>query len=114
MGFLDDLFSRPNLRVEPTPQGPRITDVRTKLSWIAPGPGELIPPFPESPVSPAFDGGFRLSSHPVEVRLRHEVVTKNPRVAPPAAPSSTEAAPPPAPLVANGELANDLCIHYAD
>ncbi len=109
MGFLDGLFSRSNLSIEPTPQGPRIVDVRTKLSWIAPGDGELIPPFPESPVSPAFDGGFRLSAHPVEVRLRHEIVSKNPRLAPPA-----PDAPPPPPPVANGELANDLCVHYAD
>lgn len=109
MGFLDGLFSRSNLKLEPTPQGPRIVDVRTKLSWIAAGEGELIPPFPESPVSPAFDGGFRLSAHPVEVRLRHEMVTKNPRIAPPA----PDAPPLPTP-VANGELAHDLCVHYAD
>src|SRR5581483_5867202 len=101
MGFLDGLFSRTNLKLEPTPQGPRIVDMRTKLSWIAPGPGELIPPFPESPVSPAFDGGFRLSAYPVEVRLRHEIVAKNPRLAPPA----PDAPPSPGP-VANGELAN--------
>src|SRR3954469_23776880 len=103
MGFLDDLFSRPNLKLEPTPQGPRVIDVRTKLSWIAPGEGELIPPFPESPVSPAFDGGFRLSGYPVEVRLRHELAGKNPRLVPPA----PDAPPLPVP-VADGELAHDL------
>src|SRR5256885_422408 len=107
MGFLNGLFSRSNLRLNPTPQNPRITDVRTKLSWIAPGEGELIPPFPESPVSPAFDGGFRLSAHPVEVRLRHEIVNKNPHLAPP--PENAPHAPPPTP---NGELTHNLCVHY--
>jgi hypothetical protein len=109
MGFLDGLFQRSPLKVEPTPQGPRVLDTRTGLSWVAPGEGELIPPFPESPVSPAFDGGFRLRSHPVEVRLRVEAVRANPRLPAPA----PDAPPLPVPE-ANGELAHDLCIHYSD
>ena len=108
MGFLDGLFPRAALKLERTPEGPRLTDTRSGLSWIAPGEGELVPGFPESPVSPAFDGGFRLAAHPVEVRLRLETVAQAPN-APPAGPG--------APIVfpdATPGLANDLCTHYAD
>jgi hypothetical protein len=109
MGFLDDLFSRPGLKIEPTSQGLRVVDSRIGLSWIAPGAGELIPGFPESPVSPAFDGGFRLAAHPVEVRLRLEIVRRNPRLPAP----GPEAPPLPTPAP-DAELAHDLCVHYAD
>ncbi len=43
------------------------------------------------------------------MRLRLEVVKRNPRLEPPA-----KDAPPPPPPPANGELAHDLCIHYSD
>lgn len=109
MGLFDGLLgSSSNLKLERTPEGPRVTDKRTGLSWLAPGEGEAVPAFPESPVSPAFDGGFRLSAHPVEVRLRVVVVT-----APPGYKAEPGTPPPPAP-VAGPELAHDLCVHFAD
>jgi hypothetical protein len=108
MGFLDGMFSRAPLKLDRTPEGPRLTDTRSGLSWIAPTDGELIPGFPESPVSPGFDGAIRLAAHPVEVRLRLETVTRNPRLPPPE-PGKTTPIPDATP-----ELAHDLCVHYAD
>jgi hypothetical protein len=110
MGFLDGLLGGGRgLKLERTPEGPRLVDKGAGLSFYAPGEGELIPGFPESPVSPAFDGGFRLAAHPVELRFRIESVKALPGTPPP--PPNTPAPPPPE---ANPQLAHDLCAHYAD
>jgi hypothetical protein len=109
MGLFDGLLGlSPILKLEQTPEGPRITDRRTELAWLAPTEGELIPGFAESPVSPAFDGGFRLGPHPVEVRLRLIEVTVPPGWTP-----EPNVPLPPAP-VAGPELAHDVCVHFAD
>jgi hypothetical protein len=110
MGLFDGLLGLGSaaLKVDRTPDGPRIADRRSGLSWLAPTEGELIPGFAESPVSPAFDGGFRLSLHPVEVRLRLETVH-----VPPGWKAEPGAPPPPVPT-AGPELAHELCIQFAD
>ncbi len=114
MGFLDGLLGRPGLKLERTPDGPRLTEPRTGLSFLAPAEGELVPGFAESPVSPAFDGGFRFREHPIELRLRVETVRALPGTPASAPMSGGPNAPPPPPPVANAELAHELCAHYAD
>ncbi len=109
MGILDGLLGSSPIKVARTPDGPRITDPRTGVTFVAPTEGEQIPAFPESPVSPAFDGGFRLTPHPVEVRIRLVTVT-----AVPGAPPPEPGKPAPPPPKAGPGLAYDLCVHHAD
>ncbi|MBI3726617.1 hypothetical protein HY251_22050 [bacterium] len=109
VGILDGLLGKSPLKLVRTADGPRLTDPRTGVSFIAPTEGAEIPAFPESPVSPAFDGGFRLSPYPVEVRLRLVTVTSQPGAPPP-----EPGAPLPPPPKAGPPLAYDLCLHHAD
>jgi hypothetical protein len=109
MGIFDGILGRSPLKLERTAEGPRLTETRTGLSWVAPADGDLVQGFAESPVSPAFDAAFRLKTQPVEVRLRLETVSLAPGLPPPAPGSA-----PPAIPVASPQLAHDLCAHYAD